>query len=85
MSDTKINATTEGKRHLGAVIGSNDFGTKHVKEKVTDWFSQLRVLSEFLKSQPLAACASFCFGKQNKFSYFLRTNHTRNKRYNATG
>ena len=24
-SDTKINVTTEGKRHLGAVIGSNDF------------------------------------------------------------
>ena len=44
-----------------------------MKEKVTDWFSQLRVLSEFSKSQLLAACASFCFGKQNKFSYFLRT------------
>ena len=73
MSDTKINATTEGKRHLGAVIGSNDFRTKHVNEKVTDWFSQLRVLSEFSKSQLLAACASFCFGKQNKLSYFLRT------------
>ena len=27
-SDTKINVTTEGKRHLGAVTGSNDFRTK---------------------------------------------------------
>ena len=26
-SDTEINVTTEGKRHLGAVIGSNDFRT----------------------------------------------------------
>ena len=35
-SDTKINVTTEGKRHLGAVIGSNDFQTKYVKENVAE-------------------------------------------------
>ena len=31
------------------------------------------MLSEFAKSQPQAAYAAFCFGEQNKFSYFLRT------------
>ena len=72
-SDTKINVTTEGKRHLGAVIGSNDFRTKYVNEKVTEWCSELKILSEFAKSQPQAAYAAFCFGEQNKFSYFLRT------------
>ena len=72
-SDTKINVTTEGKRHLGAVIGSNDFRTKYVNEKVTEWCSELKILSEFAKSQPQAAYAAFYFGEQNKFSYFLRT------------
>ena len=35
-SDTKLNVTTEGKRHLGAFIGINDFRTKCVDEKVTE-------------------------------------------------
>ena len=71
--DTKINVITEGKRHLDAVIGSNDFRTKYVSEKVTEWCSELKILSEFAKSQPSAAYTAFCFGEQNKSSYFLRT------------
>ena len=63
----------EGKRHLGTVIGSNYFRTKYVNEKVTEWCNELKILSEFAKSQPQAAYAAFCFGEQNKFSYFLRT------------
>ena len=47
-SDTKINVTTEGKRHLGAVIGSNDFQTKYVKENVAEWCNELEI-SEFAK------------------------------------
>ena len=72
-SDTKINVTTEEKRHLGAVIGSNDFQTKYVDEKFAQWCSELKILSESAKSQLQAAYAAFCFGEQNKFSYFLRT------------
>ena len=71
--DTKINVTTEGKRHLGAVIDSNDFRTKYVNEKVTEWCNELKMLSEFAKSQPQAAHAAFCLDEKNKFSYFLRT------------
>ena len=41
-SDTKINVTTKGKRQLGAVMGSNDFGTKYVNEKVIEWCKELR-------------------------------------------
>ena len=56
-----------------AVIGSNDFWEKYVNEKVTEWCKELKILSEFAKLQPQAAYAAFCFGEQNKFSYFLRT------------
>ena len=72
-NDTKINVTTKGKIHLGAVIGSNDFQTKYVNQKITEWCSELKILSEFAKSQPQAAYAAFCFGEQKKFSYFLWT------------
>ena len=60
-SETRINVTAEGKRYLGAVIGSNDFRTKYVKKKVTEWCSELKILSEFAKLQPQAAYAAFCF------------------------
>ena len=72
-SDTKINVITEGKRHLGVFIGSNAFRIKYVNEKVTEWCNELKVLSEYAKSQPQAAYAAFCFCEQNKFSFFSRT------------
>ena len=65
-SDTKIKGTTEGKRHLGAVTGSNDFRTKYVNGKVTAWCSKLTVLSKFEKLQPQAAYAAFFFFLVNK-------------------
>ena len=51
-TNTKINITTEGKRHLGAVIGSNKFRVKYVTEKVDEWIDELRTLSTYVKSQP---------------------------------
>ena len=44
-----------------------------MNEKVTEWCSELKILSEFAKSQSQAAHAEFYFGEQNKFRYFLRT------------
>ena len=35
-SGSQIHVTAERKRHLRAVIGSNDFRTKYVNEKVTE-------------------------------------------------
>lgn len=36
-ADTKINTTSEGYRHLGAVIRSRAFLEEYVGEKVEDW------------------------------------------------
>ena len=63
--------TTEGKRHFGAVVGSNDLWIKYVNEKAKEWASEFKVLPEFVKSQPQAIYAAFCFAEQNKFSSFL--------------
>ena len=71
-SDTKINGATEGKRHLGAVTGSNDFRTKCVNGKVTGCCSKLTVLSKFEKLQPQAAYAAFFFlvNKTNLVTFY---------------
>ena len=72
-TNTKINITAEDKRHLGAAIGSSEFRVKYVTEKVEEWIDELRTLSTYAKSQLQAAYSAFCFGEQNKYSYFLRT------------
>ena len=69
--NTKINVTTEGNRHFGAVVGSNDLWIKYVNEKAKEWASEFKVLPEFVKSQPQATYAAFCFAEQNKFSSLL--------------
>ena len=79
-TNTKINITTEDKRHLGAAIGSNEFRVKYVTEKVDERIDELRTLSTYAKLQPQAAYAAFCFGEQNKYNYFLRTIPGMNKR-----
>ena len=38
---TSIQYTTEGKRHLGATIGSDDFRTAYATQKVTEWCDEL--------------------------------------------
>ena len=40
-SDTALKYTTDGKRHLGAVIGSVDFKTSYPTEKVKEWCDEM--------------------------------------------
>ena len=71
--NTPINITTDGKRHLGAAIGSSQSKSDYMDEKVKKWCDEISVLSEIAKSQPHAAYAAFIHGEQHKFTYFLRT------------
>ena len=68
-----INFTKDGKRHLGAAIGSDQFKAYYASKKVDEWCDEIEVLSNFAKSQPQAAYATFCYGQQHKFSYFMQT------------
>ena len=45
-ADTDINITTEGKRHLGAAVGSRSYTEEYVAGKVAEW-------SEEIKSWPI--------------------------------
>jgi len=68
-----INMTTSGKRHLGAALGSQDFKTEYITEKVNKWCSEIKQLAEIAQSQPHAAYSAYTHGMQHKFRYFLRT------------
>ena len=71
--DSEIMITTEGKRHLGASLGSEDFHKIYCEEKVNEWCAENEKLSDYAKSQPHAAYTAFLHGEMHKFTYFMRT------------
>ena len=68
-----INITTEGKRHLGASIGSQQFKNSYIDEKIAKWTQNIEKLAEIAQSQPHAAYAAYIHAEQHKYTYFLRT------------
>ena len=69
---TGINITTEGRKHLGAALGSRSY-LEHVGGKVEDWVGEVTRLAEFARSQPQASYAAFTFGLRHRWTYFMRT------------
>ena len=72
-SDTNINVTVSGAKHLGAVIGDLSFKEDYIKEKVESWRQQLELLSQIAELQPQAAYSAYINGFKHKFTYFLIT------------
>ena len=70
---SRINITTSGQRHLGAVIGSMEFKDEYVNNLVARWTSEMQVLSKIAEIQPQAAYAAYTHGFKSKFNYSLRT------------
>ena len=69
---TGISVTEEGKRHLGAAIGTQTFIERYVEQKVSEWVSAVERLSSIAHTQPHAADASFTHGLMSKWTYLTR-------------
>ena len=54
--------TTNGKRHLGAALGSRTFTEEYVRDKVKGWTKDIMDLAKVAKSQPHAAYAAYVHG-----------------------
>ena len=70
---SSIKYTTDGKRHLGAVIGSAGYKKEYAREKVDQWCNEMRKLTEIAISEPQATFAAYTHVEMHKFNYFLRT------------
>ena len=71
--DSGLNITTQGCRHLGAVIGSNEFKNEYVSERVAEWVTELSKLSVIAMVEPHAAYAAYIHGFKHKYNYLMRT------------
>ena len=72
-SNTGVNITCEGERHLGAVIGSDDFRTKYIQRKVEGWVSDVVELSKIAKEEPQNAYTAFTKGLCHRWTFLQRT------------
>ena len=70
---SKKKVTSEGKRHLGALIDSEAFKVSYAKSLVDDWIKQLKLLSIIAESEPQSAYSAFVGGFERKLTYFMRT------------
>ena len=71
--DTNLNITNEGKRHLGAVVGMEEFRKEYVTMSVNKWVAELKLLSTIAKFSLQAAYCAFTSGFRQKFNYVIRT------------
>ena len=68
-----IMITTEGHRHLGAIIGTDEFKNSYIEKMIKDWIEEIQYLSEIAKTYPHSAYSAFVHGLQNRYTYTMRT------------
>ena len=69
---TGISVTEEGKRHLGAAIGTQAFVENYIERKVSEWVNTVERLSSIAHIQPHAAYAEFIHGLMSKWIFLTR-------------
>ena len=70
---TDVQFTTEGKRHLGACVGSSNFKNKYCSDMVSKWCKEVELLAEIAKFHPHSAYCGYVNGYQHKYTYYFRT------------
>ena len=71
--NTGINITKDGHKHLGAVIGTEEFKTTFVSSKVSGWVCDVQELAEIAKEEPQIAYCAFTKGLCRRWTYTQRT------------
>ena len=64
--DYNIKITTDGHRHRGAAVGSNENKEEFVISKMSEWVKQLEVLTNFACPEPHAAFSGFIHGLRHR-------------------
>ena len=71
--NTGIQVTTQGRRYLGAAIGSADFVPLFVNDKVKEWSDELSGLSEIGLTQPHASYSALTHGLLGRWTFLSCT------------
>ena len=70
---TGVKITTSGERHLGAVIGSHEFRTEYVSDKIRKWTKDVEQLAEVAKDEPQLAYSAYTKALSMRWCFLQRT------------
>jgi len=70
---TGVKITTEGKKHLGAAIGSSEYRNEFIDKQIAQWIDELTTLSKIALFAPQEAYTCFTAGYKHKFNFYMRT------------
>ena len=70
---TNISITSEGRPILGSPIGSDDFISNWINNKVETWISELQSLTAISETQPQAVFSALTHGAMSSWTYLSRT------------
>ncbi len=62
-----------GEKHLGAVIGAEEFRQEYMEKKMQGWVNEVIELSGIAEEEPQVAYAAYTKGLSHKWSYIQRT------------
>ena len=71
LRDCNIKTTTDGHRHLGFCVCSNENKEVLVIAKVSEWVKQLKIPTKFACTEPRAAFSGFIHGLRYRYTYFM--------------
>ena len=69
----RVNISCDGERHIGAVIGSEEYKKFFVAEKITNWVKDVMNLAEIAKDEPQVALSAYNVGMSKRWSFIQRT------------
>ena len=68
-----ITVIADGDRYLGAAIGTRTYIEQYVKNKISEFIGEVKILLAFALTQLHAAYSAFCHGLIGKWTYLART------------
>ena len=71
-SRTGINVSVQGKKHLGAPLGTDEFCKSFISAKVEKWVEEIKHLSIIAESQPHAAYSALTNGLVGRWTFLMR-------------
>ena len=72
-NQTGIKITISGERHLGAVIGSPEFRTEYVNNKVSKWIQDVEQLAVVAEDEPQLAYSAYTKALSMRWCFLQRT------------
>ena len=68
-NESGIKLKVTGQRHLGAVVGSQEFKDVYMSKLIDDWTNMIKVLADTTH----ASYSAFILGVRHRMTYFMRT------------